>query len=77
MRLVLPLACVALIGLPESAGAQTFSRERDIGALRLGQKVLVDDGTCPAGQIKELAGARLVAGGVEAVRQCVPQKVRR
>lgn len=62
----------------ESALAQTVSNERDIGALRLGQKILVDDGTCPAGQVKEVAGARLAPGGnVEAVRQCVPAKVRR
>ena len=38
------------------ATAQTFSREQDIGAMRLGQKVLVDDGTCPAGQVKGLRG---------------------
>ena len=57
--------------------AQTFSREQDIGAIRLGQKVLVDDGSCPAGQVKEISGARLVANGVEVVRQCIPQKVRR
>ena len=77
---MIPRACIALFvcALQASpAAAETYSNERDIGALRLGQKVLIDDGSCPAGQIKELSGARLVAGGVEAVRQCVPLKTRR
>lgn len=77
MRVLLAMMFTISLLLPLSAEAQTLSSERDIGALRLGQKVLVDDGTCPAGQIKEVAGARLVEGGVEAVRQCVPVKVRR
>lgn len=69
---------VLLLMFVQLALAQTVSSERDIGALRLGQKILVDDGSCPAGQIKEVAGARLAPGGnVEAVRQCVPAKVRR
>lgn len=72
------LAVMLLMLFAPSALAQTVSNERDIGALRLGQKILVDDGTCPAGQIKEVAGARLAPGGnVEATRQCVPAKVRR
>jgi hypothetical protein len=33
-----------------------LKKEPAAGRLRLGQKVLVDDGTCPAGQIKELTG---------------------
>lgn len=67
-----------ITALAQPATAQTVSNERDIGALRLGQKILVDDGSCPAGQVKEVAGARLAAGGnVEAVRQCIPAKVRR
>lgn len=72
------LACSLLVMLTLPAAAQTVSSERDIGALRLGQKILVDDGSCPTGQIKEVSGARLVEGGnVEATRQCVPAKVRR
>lgn len=73
---LLPMLMPLLL-MPLPALAQTVSSERDIGALRLGQKILVDDGTCPTGQIKEVSGARLVEGGVQATRQCVPQKVRR
>jgi hypothetical protein len=46
-------------------------REPDPGELRLGQRVYVDDGTCPAGQIKEVAGANLTSSGVTRTRQCV------
>lgn len=46
-------------------------REPDAGDLRLGQRVYVDDGTCPAGQIKEVAGANLSSSGVTRSRQCI------
>jgi hypothetical protein len=46
-------------------------REPDPGELRLGQRVYVDDGSCPAGQVKEVAGANLTSSGVTRVRQCV------
>jgi len=48
-----------------------LTREPDPGELRLGQRVYVDDGTCPAGQIKEVAGANLTASGIVRSRQCV------
>ncbi len=44
---------------------------------KLGQRVLVDDGSCPAGQIKQVTGARLTSAGVEHTRACVPIKQRR
>jgi hypothetical protein len=46
-----------------------LTREPD--ELRLGQRIYVDDGTCAAGQIKEVAGAKLTAAGVVRSRQCV------
>ena len=48
-----------------------LTREPDPGELRLGQRVYVDDGTCPAGQIKEVAGANLTPSGIVRTRQCV------
>lgn len=48
-----------------------LTREPADGELRLGQRVYVDDGTCPAGQIKEVAGARMIASGIARTRQCV------
>lgn len=55
------------------AKAQQVSREQEIGDLRLGQRVFVDDGVCPAGQIKEVSGARLSSAGVVRVARCVPR----
>jgi hypothetical protein len=49
------------------------SREQDIVDLRLGQRIQVDDGSCPAGQIKEVSGTRMTAAGIIAVRNCVPR----
>ena len=48
-------------------------REQDIVGLRLGQRVLVDDGTCAAGTIKEVSGAKMTPTGVLATRTCVPR----
>jgi hypothetical protein len=56
------------------ARAEMLTNERGVGDLRLGQRVLVDDGTCPAGQIKEITGANLTTSGVNRVRKCVPRK---
>ena len=55
------------------ARAETVGREQDIVGLRLGQRVLVDDGTCPAGQIKEVRGAKMTPNGIAATRSCVPR----
>ena len=51
--------------------AQTFSREQDIADLRLGQRALVDDGSCPAGQIKEVMGSQMTTSGVLRTRKCI------
>jgi hypothetical protein len=67
---------VALLGttaLAMPAAAEQVARERDIIELRLGQRILVDDGSCPAGQIKEVAGSQLTADGVIRTRKCIPR----
>ena len=66
-------ACLALCKLAPSAMAQQVAREQDIVNLRLGQRILVDDGSCPAGQIKEVSGSRMTSSGVVAVKKCVPR----
>jgi hypothetical protein len=53
--------------------AQYVGREQDITGLRLGQRVLVDDGTCPAGEVKEVSGSKMTATGVTPVRKCIPR----
>jgi len=57
MRLLATLAALALLVFALSALAQqAVMREQGIVDLRLGQRVLVDDDSCPAGQIKEVSG---------------------
>ena len=68
--LALP-ASLALSLIATSATAQTVSREQDIPDLRLGQRVMVDDGSCPTGQIKEVQGSQMTAQGVLRTRKCI------
>jgi hypothetical protein len=61
------------IGFTAPATAQQVGREQDIVDLRLGQRIMVDDGSCPAGQIKEVTGVKLTATGIARARKCVPR----
>ncbi len=67
------VAALALYALGAGAHAQYVGREQDITNLRLGQRVLVDDGTCPAGEVKEVSGAKMIATGVVPARRCIPR----
>jgi hypothetical protein len=62
-----------LLGFAAPVMAQQVAREQDIADLRLGQRVMVDDGSCPAGQIKEVTGVKLTTTGVSRARKCVPR----
>lgn len=64
---------LVLLATPVLAQQLQVSREQDIVDLRLGQRVLVDDGACPAGQIKEVAGAKMTPTGVERSSKCIPR----
>jgi hypothetical protein len=67
-------ALCAMTLLSQSArAAEQVGRETDITELRLGQRILVDDGSCPSGQIKEVSGAQLSQNGVVRVVRCVPR----
>ena len=65
--------CLALCLLASPVAAQPVARERDIVDLRLGQRVLVDDGSCPAGQIKEISGSQMTTSGVLRTSKCIPR----
>jgi uncharacterized protein DUF6719 len=67
------LGALGLAAVATPAVAEQVAREQDIVGLRVGQRILVDDGSCPAGQIKEVAGARMTASGTLATRNCVPR----
>ena len=70
-RDLLFLTIGALFVAAPAANATQLSREVEIVNLRLGERVLVDDGSCPAGQIKEISGAKLGLTGVVRARKCV------
>lgn len=67
------LGSLALFALASTARADQVAREQDIVNLRLGQRIKVDDGTCPAGEVKEVSGAQMTATGVVRARKCVPR----
>jgi hypothetical protein len=71
-------AVILFLGLTSAspvahALGQQVGREQDVTDLRLGQRVLVDDGSCPAGQIKEVSGAKMTQAGVARTRKCIPR----
>jgi hypothetical protein len=70
---MLLLGGLALWPLPSKALEGQVSREQDIVNLQLGQRVKVDDGTCPPGQIKEISGARMTPAGVVRAQKCIPR----
>ena len=75
MRIIPSIAALVLLACatPALAQQQTVMRESDVPDLRLGQRVLVDDGSCPAGQIKEVQGSQMTTTGIVRTRKCVPR----
>lgn len=77
-HIIMALSAVAISGLSHSASAQTLKKEPAMGALRQGQRVLVDDGSCPKGQIKEVIGGNHTSVGgnsqIHRTRRCIPRK---
>ena len=67
--------CAMAVATPSFA--VTVKQEPPMGAMREGQVLLVDDGTCPAGQIKRVVGGNhtKVGGTKQIVRtsSCVPR----
>ena len=70
---ILLLGTLILLSVTGVAAAEEVGREQDIVNLRLGQRIKVDDGTCPAGQIKEVSGSKMTSTGVERTRKCIPR----
>ena len=68
---------VALLVIAAPALAEVLKKEPPMGQLREGQVVLVDDGSCPAGQIKEVIGGNHVkVGGTKHIvrtHKCIPR----
>jgi hypothetical protein len=67
------LTALALGALACPAHAQHVNTEQQIVNLRLGQRILVDDGTCPAGEVKEVSGSKMTPAGIAIARRCLPR----
>jgi hypothetical protein len=74
-------ACVATLAigaLTASVTAEVVKREPGMGQMKENQRLLVDDGSCPAGQIKEVIGGNhQKVGGtkfIERQRRCIPRR---
>jgi hypothetical protein len=67
-----PAAAPAPPQEPPAFTAQILKTEPPIGQLPQGAKVLIDDGTCPAGQLKQVIGGN-VSTGQTRIRSCVPR----
>jgi hypothetical protein len=57
--LLVVIAWVGGVAYVAPAGAQTLKKEPDMKDLSCGQKVLVENNTCPADQILEITGSCL------------------
>jgi hypothetical protein len=68
---MLLLGGLVLWPLRSSALQGQVSREQDIVNLQLGQRIKVDDGSCPAGQIKEVSGAKMTPTGIARGYKCI------
>ena len=51
---------------------QILKVEPPVGQLPAGTKVLIDDGSCPAGKIKQVIGGNVTIGQAR-IRSCVPR----
>jgi hypothetical protein len=67
----------ALSAVVSPSPAKTLKSEPPMGQLREGEIVLVDDGSCPVGQIKEVIGGNHVKVGgnkhILRTRKCIPR----
>jgi hypothetical protein len=77
-KAIFTLVGVAALGLATPAAAQYLKSEPPMGAMREGQVVLVDDGSCGPGKIKKVIGGNhREAGGFSNVRRqrvCIPRR---
>jgi len=75
-RIILPVAILAAMG--SASLARTVQQEPAMGLMREGERVLVDDGSCGPGKIREVIGGNHVKVGgtkrVERIRRCIDKR---
>ena len=73
LRRTICLSFLMSIALAGTAHAGSVGREQDHFLKRFPRWETVDDGTCPAGQVKEVRGAKMSDKGVVRTATCVPR----
>ena len=71
-RLVLCSAILAMLTTPAFA-QKVLKAEPPDGGLAMGKRVLVDNGSCPSGQVLQVIGGDKVKR-IARQRQCVPRR---
>jgi hypothetical protein len=66
------LVTATLLLVAGAAQSQVLKNEPTMGNFPTGKRVLVDDGTCPAGQIKEVTGGSKTQNIARSTR-CIPR----
>jgi hypothetical protein len=67
------------VGTSGYCNAQVLKHEPGAGQLQAGAVVLLDDGTCGKGKIKQVTGGsnmnggQMTAGGAPRTRKCIPK----
>jgi hypothetical protein len=72
MKVVLLTTALCMLATATLASPQILKQEPPQPALKEGQRVLVDDGSCPAGQVQEVRGGSFVRHIPRSYR-CVPR----
>jgi hypothetical protein len=72
MKVALLAAALCLTMPLVLAAQQILKKEPPIPALKEGQRILVDNGSCPAGQVQEIRGGNVVKHIARNYR-CVPR----
>lgn len=74
MKVIGSVALALLVALGGACGAQTVVKQEPWEGMEPGQVILVDDGTCGKGKIKEVTDGELGAMNPRPrTRRCIPK----
>ncbi len=71
LRLIAAVAVVLIVSTAAEADPRPSPMEPPEGTMQPGQSVLVDDGTCPTGQIKKVISGNMTTNA--RLRSCIPR----
>lgn len=72
MKAALVIAMLCLSTAPAQA-QQVLKSEPPMGSVKEGERLLIDDGTCAKGQIKEIVGGN-IAKRIQRQVRCIPRR---